>query len=310
MRWLLIILIGFCAPSYGVVAPRVNVEVSAIDETGEPLEGVHVTGTFYGITDFETDTALTDSRGLANVGGGSFFPVGILAEKAGYYWSGAKVSTRDVVEGREHYSDRQVTVVLKEKRNPIPLYAKRYSGEIPVAEKWVGFDLEKADWVAPHGRGMSSDFEFWFRGKIENMDSGEGELRLRLRERDGIVGVTEISGQSQLKVTHIAPSDGYVHEEKVWRAAIRKKVEGRPVKSRFHFLRLRTSVDSKNEIVTANYAKLYGDVFFSLVGRKGGFSRLQFTYYFNPMPNDRNLEFDPRRNLFMNLTHDEQVHEP
>jgi hypothetical protein len=25
---------------------------------------------------------------------------------------------------------------------------------------------------------------------------------------------------------------------------------------------------------------------------------MSFSYYFNPVPNDRNLEFDPKKNLF------------
>ncbi len=37
---------------------------------------------------------------------------------------------------------------------------------------------------------------------------------------------------------------------------------------------------------------------------------VKFTYYFNPVPNDRNLEFDPGQNLFKNLEFDEQVHVP
>lgn len=34
------------------------------------------------------------------------------------------------------------------------------------------------------------------------------------------------------------------------------------------------------------------------------------TYYFNPAVNDRNLEFDPKRNLFNNLKLEEQVRNP
>ncbi len=35
-----------------------------------------------------------------------------------------------------------------------------------------------------------------------------------------------------------------------------------------------------------------------------------FTYYLNPSPNDRNLEFDPKRNLFTNLGEFVTVSEP
>ena len=35
-----------------------------------------------------------------------------------------------------------------------------------------------------------------------------------------------------------------------------------------------------------------------------------FTYYFNPIPNDRNLEWDTKRNLFSGLTDMETPREP
>lgn len=35
-----------------------------------------------------------------------------------------------------------------------------------------------------------------------------------------------------------------------------------------------------------------------------------FTYYLNPTPNDRNLEFDPKRNLLQGLKATERVESP
>ena len=37
---------------------------------------------------------------------------------------------------------------------------------------------------------------------------------------------------------------------------------------------------------------------------------MSFTYYLNPAPNDRNVEFDPKQNLFTNLKRTEQVTAP
>jgi hypothetical protein len=60
-------------------------------------------------------------------------------------------------------------------------------------------------------------------------------------------------------------------------------------------------LDEKGEIVSANYAKLTSDLQFDPRGR------IEFTYVFNPTPNDRNLEFDPHANRFKNLKDDERV---
>jgi hypothetical protein len=39
-------------------------------------------------------------------------------------------------------------------------------------------------------------------------------------------------------------------------------------------------------------------------------SGMGFTYYLNPIPNDRNLEFNPKRNLIKDLTPLEEVKTP
>jgi hypothetical protein len=283
-----------------------------VDKAGAPIEGAMVRGDYLGATstDGSVERGQTDDKGVAVIAGRSAFHVNLTVSKEGYYPTRTKIYPKDSVDKKEHFRDRKVTVVLKEKRNPIPLYAKRYSGEIPVAEEWLGFDLEAGDWVVPYGKGVRADVQFWFQGKIDSFDSGQGELKLKFDDDNGFAEISDVSPQSELKVPHLAPVDGYVSEEKIWRAAIRKEVDGRPSSNKFYFMRLRTRIDSQGEVETATYAKLYGDVFFSLRGRHGGVSRVQFQYYFNPTPNDRNLEFDTYRNLFRNLPHEEQVREP
>lgn len=61
--------------------------------------------------------------------------------------------------------------------------------------------------------------------------------------------------------------------------------------------RVRTVVDEKGHIVRARYGKIYGPVEYgeNLTTSNG---LMRFTYYLNPTDNDRNLEFDPARNLF------------
>jgi hypothetical protein len=38
--------------------------------------------------------------------------------------------------------------------------------------------------------------------------------------------------------------------------------------------------------------------------------KVLFTYYLNPTPNDRNMEFDPKQNLFKDLKPMEEVKDP
>jgi hypothetical protein len=59
-----------------------------------------------------------------------------------------------------------------------------------------------------------------------------------------------------------------------------------------YFLRTRVQLDADGDIISANYAKIYDEIRFDARGL------VSFWYYYNPTPNDRNLEFDPARNLF------------
>ena len=56
-------------------------------------------------------------------------------------------------------------------------------------------------------------------------------------------------------------------------------------------------MDKDGNVKSALYGKIYG-----------GF--MQFRYYLNPTPNDRNVEFDPKQNLLQGLKPTEQVTAP
>jgi hypothetical protein len=115
------------------------------------------------------------------------------------------------------------------------------------------------------------------------------EVSFSVKE-EGIYETSQFLKYSQLKMPHSAPTEGYVP---TWR------YEGRSYKAKAYredvgyFLRTRVRLDRDGNIASANYAKIMGDF---LVATKGG--QVAFTYYFNPLPNDRNLEFDPKKNLF------------
>ena len=110
---------------------------------------------------------------------------------------------------------------------------------------------------------------------------------------------------SALVISREAPQTGYqAHLEK--RAFREEGQNGHPDihGNAGYFFRVRTKKDENGLIINALYGKIQGDV---EVDRHG---QIRFTYYLNPTPNDRNLEFDPARNLFTNLPVAEQVREP
>ena len=74
-----------------------------------------------------------------------------------------------------------------------------------------------------------------------------------------------------------------------------------------YFFRVRTKKDDQGKIVSALYGKIYGDINFDFFSPK---TIVAFTYYLNPELNSRNMEFDPKQNLFKNLPSLEQVSAP
>ena len=67
--------------------------------------------------------------------------------------------------------------------------------------------------------------------------------------------------------------------------------------NRIYLFRVRTIIDDRGNILSAQYGKIYGDF-------------MQFSYYLNLTPNDRNVEFDPKQNLLRNLNEFEGVNQP
>ena len=74
-----------------------------------------------------------------------------------------------------------------------------------------------------------------------------------------------------------------------------------------YFFRVRT-VKKDNKIVSTNYGKIDRDIDFDIINSDTAL--LFFTYYLNPTPNDRNMEFDPKRNLLKGLKDAETVTNP
>jgi len=209
---------------------------------------------------------------------------------------------------------------------------------IPVMGEWLGFDLEAGDWVKPHGTGKEADILVRYNGKFVrwsnsnwSLDKRRNENRMKFErlgkkwseevfrkeaglwegtlefsfpgEKEGLVRVEDdFLLHNALRMPHEAPEHGYASSYFVEKAegpvpggVVTEETPKKYLDSREDigfFLRTRVKLDENGEIISANYSKVHGDFQF---GPKGYFA---FDYYFNPKPNDRNLEFDPEQNLF------------
>jgi hypothetical protein len=316
-----------CAASHGTTGATARLTISIRTETGEPLPGFPVRASTFlrHLPDegFGTDkhlvlTNLTDTRGLAD------FAVPCLTGEVGYgipqppegfYWDrGARIRFTNAIAGQWMPSNPVVDLRIKRKLNPIPLYARRISimrTKLPILDTTAGFDLTRAAWTSPHGEGAVADLLFKLSARTNGTTRNgypkyEAALEISFSSPyDGIQSLyaTPLTG-SVLRLPHHAPEEGY--ETNLLRRSFSRD-DDRPVKLREdqnYFFRIRTQTNEQGRIVSALYGKIHGDFEWAHTGEIG------FTYYLNPTPNDRNLEFDPSRNLFTDLKRGEEVREP
>lgn len=315
-------------------APLIILEATVADELGNPIENVGLTAGFPGFQGKGiVENAETDPNGFGKVKGHAHFGVNLLINKDGYYESKFwKIDTSKLFSsGESSPRTGSFDVTLRQVINPRALIAKRKDFEIPVKGEWVGYDLEQGDWLKPYGEGEIVDILMRYQNEFLGYRTDEEGLekvkkrraannqpwteemaqysygnwsgRIEMKfpsEGEGIVKVVDgYLEQSEMKMPHMALEEGY-ETDAAWTGDMPK---GNPVFYQGYFLRLRV-VKRGNEIIKANYAKINEEPVFDPRGT------ISFSYYFNPDVNDRNLEFDPSKNLLENVKWEERVKLP
>ena len=306
-------------------------------DTGLPVKEVDVYGGFVMLSRGwdntplpNLDCAQTDVDGLCRVSGNtdkgeSYFGT---EKRHGYY---------DSRQGRLHFSGRSIlkfgrwlpddlTVTVRIDRivRPIPLFAKRVGGVVytkPLTprEPWCpspylykdvvttnrvafSYDLAKGDWLPPYGAGEVADLTATCWKEITGYKTYEvpagfktvtnylSHAEITFNGPDN--GVCEVKPHELAGILiREAPDAGYSAGLSRW---YERRGENNSDKNRHYCFRIRTRRDAEGRIVSALYGKVYGDF------RINDLSGIAFTYYLNPTPNDRNLEFDRKTNF--NLT--------
>lgn len=291
------------------------VKVAVTEEDGTPVEGVKVETRYlgYGARDEETNFGTTNAKGYTESKGSADLRIHVFAKKSGYY---------DTESGRlSRKEDHDLIVVLRRVKTPVPLFSKRFRGKVPGLGEKYGFDFKAGDWVAPYGEGEKVDtcFRVDLIKDEEGKDGGKLEVSFP-HEKEGASIVDEGNGYLPLSKMHMPQSafeDGY--QGVIERVETGYQNESKK-RNTSYFLRTRAQKTNNGEFIY-NYAKfkdgvdffMSGGVFLEGASRKRNPDEVgvvTFTYYFNPTPNDRNLEFDTQRNLFKDLGAKEQVREP
>jgi hypothetical protein len=342
----------------GSVEPdfKTDVKVSIKDGNDIPVEGAEVELLFPHHDEAKNVTHLltTDAKGTVRESEKVVTSLLVNVEKPGYYPLRYERALIRMDVDWKKIREFELPLVMRQIKQPVPLYAKKFSAIVPTYDKPVGFDFETGDWVAPHGTGKSPDMLLDFSrrmvgyvdgeeyevllarivkrhrenphaqksyfdsleksyGKLDRSDYRQA-INLKAGKWDGNLSVTFPNPQegiadakkdychySKLTLPHESYLDGYseiVHIETDNHTP--KNTPPDPA----YFVRTRVKLDEKGEIASANYAKITSPIHFDPRGR------VDFTYVFNPTPNDRNLEFDTSKNKFGDLKFEERVVNP
>ena len=287
------------------------ITLRVVDSNGRPVQGAEIYGGFWNYDrNNPPATGLTDKKGEIhferNCAGDFNFSItkdGFYKTRLRYWFF--KNGYDCAKDGRWLPWNPTVEIVLKEKRNPIPLYTKTVRKVFP-KEVEVGFDCLCADFVAPWGQGRDSDFTLKYESvrppvrtgmKYPDFSCFTNYLALSGVEAGGFITKPKDSF-SHLVADYEAPENGYarVLDYELKRTTGKIFVDRKLGDEEYLFFRsrVRQTTGGSEE---AHYGKIYQFVFSETL-RETNSATLRISYYFNPTPNDRNLEFDGTNNLF------------
>jgi hypothetical protein len=209
------------------------------------------------------------------------------------YYSGheGQASDKNISLNRWKPWNPTIKIKMRPKKNPVSMIKKRVESlKIPVWDKEIGFDLDKGDWVAPYGKGKRADFFVNMYRRFEHSSDYDATATISFPNKgDGIqlYEVLEEFKSSSFKFPYEAPTNNYQAKLILERHATLRstKCSFNPDKDMYIF-RVRTETDDEGNMVSACYGCInrrieigWGDV-------------LDFEYHFNPVENERSLEWN------------------
>ena len=323
--------LGMVLAAVAAKASVVNVHVMDA-QTGAPMTNAAVCATFGGQIAFlgerdERYAALTDENGACRFVGTNGNPeVWIeVRDLPGCYDYSAGIKLKDIVSLKDPDPGEHVCMTIAVQRigKPIPLYSKTVRGSIfgkdffGAGNDVVSYDLVLGDWLPPQGTGSVADVVFTRYAKEDTgvhtnvVDKGWSfaveTYRYPLKvefpgDGNGVVETSPLPG-SGLRIRE-APAEGYKRFVMSYRG---KRGDGGnfstwkgPDEGCYCF-RIRSEFDAQGNLTGGLYGKVYRGFSFEPATTKDRvftpIASLGFTYYLNKTPLDRNLEYDPKRNL-------------
>jgi len=271
---------------------RVTIEV--IDDKGVPIENARIKGYFNNPSKHD-DTGthydvLTNQSGLYKVLGVGYSFTECTIEKDGYYTSRYYLKLKQ----NDEFANK-LTVVLKKIRNPVAMQVRQVEVIFPGLEEYYPFDLDLCDWVEPHGNGKKANIYIYYYRDAKGMFTGEWVLKMKTENPEEGFRKKDFDTYSKFKTIYQAPEIGYTNMLEFISETTAKEVliNTKLKKNEYLIFKVQNSTNS----AVYNYGKICQPFLYGPDDNDRKKFKLWLTYYYNPTPGDRNLEFDPKQNL-------------
>ena len=269
------------------------------DEQGAPIADASIRATLSNRVSDYSMYGVTDTNGIYVVSGrttGDYLQ--FLVTKAGYYdsWKGISYiemgKEHEVVGGKWQPFDSVHSIVLRHKQNPVASEIGR--GNFALTKHlncWLGFDIQKHDFVHPHGSGEVADFEVMieWNGKWYPDYTGMG-INLRFTMPYSGYYETPVNPVSEFKGPYAADVEktfcqSATFDEQV--VSLTKRIRHSFNDNKCWVVRSRCKVDDAGKLISANYSVIHK---INFCGKPDGRGGLRLTGGYNSTPNDTNLE--------------------
>lgn len=289
--------------------------IKLLDDSGEPIVGVEIkaatvvgwqSGTGFGTDVEERAYSLTRDGGIAEI----YLPRG--DGRARFSIAGnERIYAMRWESIASHSSEQAVEIYGKTVQAPVSMYRREFGEAAPY---WVlrlpnrheecGFDLEVGDWVAPFGRGATTDLTFRWKEIVPFVDyAHDFDVTLEISFPGSGNGILETSsrepGPCAMSLPRKAPLSGYLGALELKASnlrRIRSDDGAKKVDNRGYFFRARTVLDETGSILQSRYGKIVGPISFR--PNLNGATIIKFAYYLNPTDGDTNMEHKLDKNLF------------
>ena len=242
----------------------------------------------------------TDTNGVFMIDGKTTGnEIEIDLSKDGYYDSKKKLcfikmgAEHNVEDGKWQPYGAKLAMRLRPIKKPLKLRSVQVQNYKFTEEtcEWIGYDLEMNDFVKPHGKGMTADFEVYLDwDKVYSLDCRQIGFKIRFVEPWSGYYEVPVDDESELSTPYNAePCFQFLQKASFYDRYGGERIRNTFDKSKCWVIRSRCKIDEQGRLISANYSVAR---FLGISGSCNLSAGFCFLGAFNPTLNDTNLEDD------------------